>query len=263
MIAAGHEQPRGFAAGEEGMPPKAAPAADRVRGREGPIVAASPVARTPKSRVAFSESSLRDMPKSRLLRMGSTGAVGGRTIRKSTEVSLSGAICIRSARPSPIKMGGSAAALLYLGAFNNARADETVKFRIIMHVTAAQTLDVSGADGQTMTVLHYSGLASFADGSVGTANLTATTDYNKGSGTYTGYYNIVLKDGSTITYKATNVPARSEGTVTNFPEAPVSIVHGTGRFDGAKGDGITGGQRLTPLAVGAETYQDATLNIKK
>jgi hypothetical protein len=146
---------------------------------------------------------------------------------------------------------------------NTAKADETAKFRIIMHVTAAQTLDVSGIDGQTMTVVHYSGLASFADGSVGTANFTGTTDYNKGSGTYTGYYNIVSKDGSTVTYKATNVPARLEGAVTHFPEAPVSIVRGTGRFDGAKGDGIISGQRLTPLNVGAETYVDVTLNVKK
>ena len=145
----------------------------------------------------------------------------------------------------------------------SAQADETAKFRIIMHVTAAETLDVSGIDGQTMTVVHYSGLASFADGSVGTANLTATTDYNKGSGANTGYYNVVLKDGSAITYKATNVPAHLEGTVTTFPDAPVSIVRGTGRFDGARGDGTISGQRLTPLAVGAETYVDAALNIKK
>jgi hypothetical protein len=156
-----------------------------------------------------------------------------------------------------------AGAVICFAVIGSAQADETAKFRIIMHVTAAQTLDVSGIDGQTMTVVHYSGLASFADGSVGTANFTGTTDYNKGSGTYTGYYNIVLKDGSTITYKATNVPARLEGIVTNFPDAPVSIVRGTGRFDGAKGDGIIGGQRLTPLVVGAETYIDVTLNIKK
>jgi hypothetical protein len=135
-----------------------------------------------------------------------------------------------------------AGAIICFAVIGRAQADETAKFRIIMHVTAAQTLDVSGLDGQTMTVVHYSGLASFADGSVGTANFTGATDYNKGSGTYTGYYNIAAKDGSTITYKATNVPARLEGTVTNFPEAPVSIVHGTGRFDGAKGDGIIGGQ---------------------
>jgi hypothetical protein len=157
----------------------------------------------------------------------------------------------------------TAAALLGSPAIGSAQADEMAKFRIIMHVTAAQTMDVAGLDGQTMTVVHYSGLSSFADGSVGTANFTGTTDYNKGSGTYTGYYNIVLKDGSTITYKATNMPARLEGTVTNFPDAPVSIVRGTGRFDGAKGDGTIGGQRLTPLAVGAETYIDVTLNIKK
>jgi hypothetical protein len=52
--------------------------------------------------------------------------------------------------------------------------------------------------------------------------------------------------------------------VTNFPEAPVSILRSTGRFDGAKGDGVlVVGQRLTPLAVGAETHVDVTLNVKK
>jgi hypothetical protein len=157
-----------------------------------------------------------------------------------------------------------AGAVICFAVIGSAQADETAKFRVIMHVTAAQTLDVSGIDGQTMTVVHYDGLASFADGSVGTANFTGTTDYNKGSGTYTGYFNIALKDGSTITYKATNMPARSEGTLTNFPDAPVSIVRGTGHFDGAKGDGIVGGQRLTGLLiVGAETYLDVTLKIKK
>src|ERR1700692_2596373 len=65
-----------------------------------------------------------------------------------------------------------AGAVIFFAIIGSAQADETAKFRIIMHVTAAQTLDVSGVDGQTMTVVHYSGLASFADGSVGTANFT-------------------------------------------------------------------------------------------
>jgi hypothetical protein len=56
--------------------------------------------------------------------------------------------------------------------------------RVVMHVTAAQTFHVSDVDGHTMTVMRYSGLASFADGSVGTVNFTGTTDYIKGSGTY-------------------------------------------------------------------------------
>lgn len=50
---------------------------------------------------------------------------------------------------------------------------------------------------------------------------TATFDYIKGTGTYTTYYNLTLKDGSAL----------------NFPEAPVSVLRGTGRFEGAKGEG--------------------------
>jgi len=155
------------------------------------------------------------------------------------------------------------AGLMGLCASSAARADEVLKFRLIMHAVAAQTQEVGDVDGHAMTLVRYSALASFADGSVGTANLTAIADYIKGSGTYTGYYNVTLKDGSAISYKATNVPARLEGTVTIFPEAPVTVLRGTGRFDGAKGDGTLSGARLTPLAAGAEVYLDATLNVKK
>jgi hypothetical protein len=158
----------------------------------------------------------------------------------------------------------AAFALVAAVCFGNwAKADETLKYRLIMHITQIQTLEVGDVEGHTMSVLHYSGLASFADGSVGTANLTAETDYIKGSGTFTAYYTVALKDGSTITYKSTNAPARLDGSITNFPEAPVSIVRGSGRFNGATGDGAGSGQRLTPLTVGAELYIDVTLNVKK
>jgi hypothetical protein len=144
-----------------------------------------------------------------------------------------------------------------------AQADETLKFRVIQHATAAQTQEVGDVDGHTMTVVSYSGLASLADGSVGTINFTGTTDYIKGSGTFTGYFKLTLKDGSTITYKGTNIPARLEGTTTNFSQAPFSIQRGTGRFDGAKGDGAGSGARLTPLTAGAEVYYDFVLDVKK
>jgi hypothetical protein len=155
------------------------------------------------------------------------------------------------------------AALAGLSVASNARADEVLKFRVIQHATAAQTQEVGDVDGHTLTVVSYSGLASLADGSVGTTNFSGTTDYIKGSGTYTGYWKLTLKDGSTISYKGTNVPARLEGTTTDFPEAPVTILRGTGRFDGAKGEGTGTGARLTPLAAGAEVYYDFVLNVKK
>jgi len=156
----------------------------------------------------------------------------------------------------------STMAVLCLGAFSNARADETLKFRVVMHATSAQTQEVGDVDGHVLGLAHYSGLASLADGSVGTANFTATTDFIKGTGTYSVYYNLTFKDGSTLSYKAIG-PAKLDGTITNFPEAPVSVLRGTGRFEGAKGDGTSIGARLTPLAVGAELYSDVVINVKK
>jgi hypothetical protein len=143
------------------------------------------------------------------------------------------------------------------------RADEMLKFRLVMHITGVQSQEVADIEGHAMSVVKFSGLASFPDGALGTASLTATTDYIKGSGTYINYVTVNLKDGSTISYKTTNGPAKVDGSMTLFPDTPVTIVRGTGRFEGAKGDGSTNGARMTPLASGAELYIDAVLNVKK
>jgi hypothetical protein len=137
-----------------------------------------------------------------------------------------------------------------------------LKFRAVLHATFIQSQEVGDVDGHTLGLAHYSGLASLADGSVGTANFTATTDHIKGSGTYSVYYNVTLKDGSALWYKSTGA-AKLYGTTTIFPEAPVSVLGGKGRFEGAKGDGTSIGARLTPLTVGAELYADVVINVKK
>jgi len=87
-----------------------------------------------------------------------------------------------------------------------ARADEVLKFRLVMHAASLQTQEVGDVDGQVLGLIRYSGLASFPDGSVGTANLTATIDYIKAAGTYFTYNNLTLKDAS-IT--STNPTAKS------------------------------------------------------
>jgi hypothetical protein len=156
----------------------------------------------------------------------------------------------------------AAVGLMGFCASSIARADEVLKFRVVMHATYLQSQEVGDVDGHALALAHYSGLASFADGSVGTANFTATTDYIKGSGTYSVYYNVTLKDGSALSYKATGT-AKLEGTTTIFPEAPVSVLGGKGRFEGAKGDGTSIGARLTPQTVGAELFVDVTINLKK
>src|SRR4029077_274023 len=106
------------------------------------------------------------------------------------------------------------------------------------------------------------GLAFLQDGSVAGAILNATTDYTKGAGTFLAYWHLTLDDGSTLYWKW-NGQAKVEGKTTTFPESPVTIISGTGKFEGAKGDGTQKGARVAPLAVGAHLYADVVLNVKK
>ncbi|SHN78003.1 hypothetical protein [Bradyrhizobium erythrophlei] len=157
-----------------------------------------------------------------------------------------------------------AAAILEL-AFSTAsiaKGDEVLKFRIVTHATSVQAQDVGDVDGHALGLARQSGLAFFPDGSVGTTYFTATNDFTKGAGTYLTYYNLTLKDGSVLWFKA-NGTAQPDGTTTIFPETAVSVLRGTGRFEGAKGDGTLSGMRISPLAVGADLYVDVIVNLRK
>jgi hypothetical protein len=110
-------------------------------------------------------------------------------------------------------------------------------------------------------VARFSGLASFPDGAVGTSYFTTATDYIKGAGTLTAYNNLTLKDGSVLWFKTVGT-ATVEGTI-SLIKGTITVLGGKGRFEGAKGDGTVGGERLTPLAAGAELYNDIVINIKK
>jgi hypothetical protein len=122
---------------------------------------------------------------------------------------------------------------------------------------------VSDVDGHVLYVGRYSGLASFSDGSVGPASFTFTGDYVKGAGTFSAYFSVSPKD-ATLWIKASGT-AKPEGTTTVFPEAPATVLGGSGRFEGAKGDGtFVGGVRLAPLpGVPAELWNEFVINVKK
>jgi hypothetical protein len=144
-----------------------------------------------------------------------------------------------------------------------ARADEVLKFRMFLHSTFAQTQEVGDVDGHILGVSHFSGLAAFSDGSVGTATFTAAVEYVKGVGTYHTYFTVTPSKDSTLWIKVDGT-AKPEGITTVFPEAPAIVVGGTGRFEGAKGDGkFLGGVRLTPLATGADLWNEFVINVKK
>jgi hypothetical protein len=153
-------------------------------------------------------------------------------------------------------------ALLCLAAFNSARADETLNFRLVMHAASVETQEVGDVDGHVLGLARQSGLALFPDGSVGTSYFTSTNDYIKGAGTNLTYYNVTFKDGSVLWYKAIGT-AKPDGTTTIFLEGRLSVLGGKGRFEGAKGDGTWTGARLAALAIGAEVYVDVVINVKK
>src|SRR6266436_858927 len=78
-----------------------------------------------------------------------------------------------------------------------AHADETVRYRAIVHAQSVQSQDVGDVDGHTVSLVRYSGLASFPDGSVGTIYYTAVFDYTKGAGPFVlTYTNLTFTDGS-------------------------------------------------------------------
>ncbi len=96
---------------------------------------------------------------------------------------------------------------------------------------------------------------------MGASQFSATNDYVKGAGTYLAYCNISLSDGSVLWFRVAGF-AKIEETTTLFPEAPVTVLRGTGRFEGTSGDGTFKGQ-LMPFALGANLYADVVINLKK
>jgi hypothetical protein len=143
-----------------------------------------------------------------------------------------------------------------------AKADETLKYRTIYHITSLQSQNIPDADEHIVAITHSVGVASFPDGSVAVDNNTATTDYTKGSGSGVVYGDITFSDGSALFLKSVGTTT-AEGPRSTF-KTTITIIGGKGRYAGAKGDGTFTGARLAPRpGVGAQLYMDYTLNIKQ
>src|SRR5580704_8673622 len=134
------------------------------------------------------------------------------------------------------------AALLGLGVASNARADETIKYREILHALSAQSQDVGDVEGHALYVVHYSGITSFPDGSTGTGSFVALLDYIKGAGPIVvNYSNATFNDGSVLWLKLIGT-AKVEGPKSLFT-GTLTVTGGTGKYEGAKGDGTFSGAR--------------------
>jgi hypothetical protein len=139
------------------------------------------------------------------------------------------------------------------------RAGEVFEFRMVTHITAAQSQEIGDVNGHVASLARFSGLVFFSDGTVGTVYFVATTDYTNGAGNFTLYPIITFPDGSGLFIKSVGT-GTVDGEKTRFV-GTLTVLGGKGQFEDAKGDGTLTGTRYTPLAVGADLVSDYAVKL--
>jgi hypothetical protein len=133
-------------------------------------------------------------------------------------------------------------------------ARRTLGFRMVTHVSMAQSLEVGDVEGHSLSLARFSGVALFPDGTTATASFVSTTDYVHGAGSFTLFPILSFDDGSVLCLQSTGT-GTVDGAKTRFV-GKTKVIGGKGRFAGAKGEGTLTGTRYTPLSVGADLVSD-------
>jgi hypothetical protein len=141
-----------------------------------------------------------------------------------------------------------------------AKADETLRYRHIIHFTSLQSLDLGDTDGHAALVARFSSTAIFADNSMAATEGIVFADYVKGNGPISGYNCLNFNDGSTIVFKwsGTNT-VDGKGAI---QKGIGTITGGEGGYDDARGDLTWSGGRVGPAGT-VDSYADFVVNIKK
>jgi hypothetical protein len=144
----------------------------------------------------------------------------------------------------------------------SAFADETLKYKGVVHIVAANTQDVGDVEGHTLSVIRGQGLSLLPEG-VAQSSFVSITDYIHGNGPFTVYMETSFNDGSAIWYRGVGQAVVQPNKTVDL-KIPVTVIGGKGRYAGAKGEGMLTGTRMVPLpGQGAEIVNELSLNIKK
>jgi hypothetical protein len=76
-----------------------------------------------------------------------------------------------------------------------AKADETLRYRHIIHVTSLQSMDLGDIDGHVALIVRFSGIAILTDNSMAATEGIVFGDNVKGNGTLHGYTSVTFNDG--------------------------------------------------------------------
>jgi hypothetical protein len=147
-----------------------------------------------------------------------------------------------------------------------AKADETLKFRVVQYIATAQNQQIGDVPNHIQGLIRYPGIASFPDGSTAktlTFNAADGIAGPGGGGTVNGYENIIFSDGSELWWKYSGTyKIDSKGVIPL--SGTLTVTSGKGRYAGAKRDGTYEGMQT---AQGSErevlAVVDVVVNIKK
>lgn len=134
-----------------------------------------------------------------------------------------------------------------------------VKCKLISPVTRIEVVPVPDLKGHAVGVLERRGLAIYENGEIAAYHTRATFDSTKGKGgSFWGYSDYKFEDGST------NI-SKYQGTMTvvdgkKLLKGTGKYIHGTGRFEGIKGDLSFSGRYITPYTKD-ETKGDAIVEV--
>jgi hypothetical protein len=146
-----------------------------------------------------------------------------------------------------------------------AKADETLKFRVVQYVASVQSQQVGDVANHIQGLIRYPGLANFPDGSVARITVFNAGDGIAGpggGGTVNGYENMIFSDGSELWWKYNGTYKIDSKGVLSL-SGTFAVTSGKGRYAGANGDGTYEGMQTSGGGTEVLAAVDVVLNIKK
>jgi len=134
--------------------------------------------------------------------------------------------------------------------------------RAVYHTLKVESKEVGDVSGHSVAIVEQAGLGFFtkgpASGQIATRKNTANIDTVNGKGTFTNIIVYTFRDGSTVVHKAAGTITPVDGGKTATFAGTFVVSGGTGKYEGAYGEGTFKGERLGSDQTGGDSYVDFT-----
>ena len=142
--------------------------------------------------------------------------------------------------------------VLLIPAITNA---ETEKNRVYSYVTKFHVIPVGFAKAPANMIMERRGVAEFEDGELATVIVRGSGKMTPKGGQVEGFSSYTFEDGASYTTQWKVQLVNNEGKLPTI-SGKGTIIDGTGRFEGMKGDSTVTGKFLTPYSKEKGTLGD-------